>query len=223
MLGLPARSPSSLLRRLIFASAVVILGVLVMSTPMAGADEVNEAMAPDQADSSAELPGVQPAAEVDAVAGSLTVAEGRLPARLRLPSIGVEMEVEAVGDTPDGNMGAPTDPDRAGWYQFGPRPGERGNAAIGGHVDWDGRARPFWYLRRLQEGDPVEVVSADGQLFEFQVQWMRMYDVSDAPLEEIFGSSGIPEVTLITCGGTFDHYNHAYLSRLVVRAAMRVP
>ena len=147
---------------------------------------------------------------------------GGLPSLLRLPTIGVEMEVEPVGATEDGSMGTPTDPAKAGWYSYGPRPGANGNAAIGGHVDWDGIVRPFWYLRRLQTGDPVEVVSSDGERFEFTVQWLDWYDIDSAPVDEIFASSESPELTLITCGGTFDVASHQYLSRLVVRAAASV-
>lgn len=146
-----------------------------------------------------------------------------LPAILRLPSVGVRMDIESVGATPDGGMDVPQDPSGAGWYRYGARPGEPGNAAIGGHVDYGGKIRPFWYLDKLAIGDPVEIQLSDGTTVTYYVRWERMYDPNDAPLMEIFGSSGVPEVTLITCGGEFDRATRQYLGRFVVRASSVPP
>lgn len=142
-----------------------------------------------------------------------------LPRVLKLPSVGIVMDVEAVGATPDGGMDVPLDPADAGWYKYGARPGEPGNAAIGGHVDYGGKIRPFWYLSSLKTGDPIEMGLSDGTTVTFYVRWERWYDPNNAPLLEIFGSAGVPEITLITCGGEFDHTTRQYLSRLVVRAS----
>ncbi len=40
-------------------------------------------------------------------------------------------------------------------------------------------------------------------------------------MEEVFGGSEVPDITLITCGGAFDRQTRQYLSRLVVRAALQ--
>lgn len=144
-----------------------------------------------------------------------------LPVRLRIPAVNVDAEFEYVGLTPDGAMGAPANPDRVAWYKLGPRPGQPGNAAISGHVDWEGKIRAFWFLKQLGAGDEVEIVSADGKSYQFQVQWLRWFDASSGDVSEVYRSTGVRELTLITCGGTFDRQSHQYLSRLVVRAAMR--
>jgi LPXTG-site transpeptidase (sortase) family protein len=142
-----------------------------------------------------------------------------LPKSIRFPTVGVTTEIEQVGATGDGGMDVPVDPARAGWYRYGPRPGDQGNAAIAGHVDWGGKVMPFWNLNRLKAGDPVEILAADGRTFEFKVKWSRWYDAEDAPIQEIFGSSGASEVTLVTCGGNFNSKTREYSHRLVVRAS----
>lgn len=142
-----------------------------------------------------------------------------LPKSIRFPSVGAATEIEQVGATADGGMDVPSDPARAGWYRYGPRPGAAGNAAIAGHVDWAGKLMPFWHLNLLKSGDPVEILTADGRTFNFVVRWSRWYDAEDAPATEIFASSGTPEVTLVTCGGAFDPKTRDYSLRLVVRAS----
>jgi len=142
-----------------------------------------------------------------------------LPARLTIPAIGVDAEFEFVGLTPAGAMEAPKDPDKVAWYLAGPRPGAPGNAAVAGHVDWGGKVRPFWRLSELKPGDTIEVLAGDGT-YRFAVQWSRWYDANESLLGDVFGSSSVPEITLITCGGEFDRQTRQYLSRMVVRAVL---
>lgn len=107
------------------------------------------------------------------------------------------------------------------WYQLGPRPGERGNAIVAGHVDWGGKTAVFWKLNELKAGSVVEIVATDDRRYEFVVQWQRWYDAEGAPVEEVFGQSEAVEVTLVTCGGAFDPKTRQYRSRLVVRGILR--
>jgi len=135
--------------------------------------------------------------------------------------VGIEASFEYVGLTPDGAMDTPKHPDRVAWYRYGPRPGQPGNAMITGHVDWVGRVRAFYWLNSLGQGDLVEIIDQNDRSYIFVIQWKRMFDVSTAPVQEIFAGSDTPEITLITCGGVFDHRTRQYLSRLVVRAALQ--
>ncbi len=144
-----------------------------------------------------------------------------LPRRIRIPSIGVEAGFEYVGLTADGAMDIPKDPNEVAWYSLGPRPGEPGNAVIAGHVDWGGKTAVFWRLDDLKAGDVVQVVAVDERVYEFVVLWQRWYDAEAAPVAEVFAQSDANEITLITCGGVFDRKSRQYLSRLVVRAALR--
>lgn len=144
-----------------------------------------------------------------------------LPKRIRIPAISVDTGFEYVGQTADGAMDVPKDPNQVAWYRLGPRPGERGNAVVAGHVDWGGKLAAFWGLSRLKAGDTVEVTGTDDRKYEFTIQWVRWYEATQAPVEEIFGQVGDPEITLITCGGAFDRQTRQYLSRVVVRGVLR--
>src|SRR5215467_9873272 len=62
------------------------------------------------------------------------------PSRLLIPAINLNAAVEEVGILSDGNFaGDMATPSRnpwehVGWYDAGPRPGERGSAVIDGHL-----------------------------------------------------------------------------------------
>jgi len=145
----------------------------------------------------------------------------QLPKRIIIPAVDIDAGFEFVGLSPDGAMDVPKDPSNVAWYQLGPRPGEAGNAVLAGHVDWGGKTAVFWRLGELKPGDVIEIVAADARKYEFVVQWQQWYDADRAPVEQVFGQSGDAELTLITCGGTFDRQRRQYLSRLVVRAHLR--
>ncbi len=140
--------------------------------------------------------------------------------RLEIPAINVDTGFEYLGLTQDKAMDAPKDPDKVGWYKMGPKPGAMGNALIDGHVDWGQKTRVFWGLRNLKPGDSVIITDKNGHKYEFAVQWSKWYD-ANAPVQEAFAQSDQTEVTLITCGGEFDHTTRQYLSRLVVRAKLK--
>jgi sortase (surface protein transpeptidase) len=70
----------------------------------------------------------------------------------------------------------------------------------------------------LGPGDTVQITDADGHVFSYAVQWIKLYDANTAPVDEIFAPTEDEAVTLITCGGAFDPTIHMYVSRWVVRA-----
>jgi sortase (surface protein transpeptidase) len=134
-----------------------------------------------------------------------------------IPSIGVDASVEQVGVTADGAMDTPADPWNTGWYAPGVRPGEAGNAAIAGHVDYHGIGPVvFWDLNKLAVGAEVLVVTDTGQTLRFTVRGSEYYTDSNAPLLDIFGPANTVNLNLITCGGTFDPATRHYDQRLVV-------
>ncbi len=144
-----------------------------------------------------------------------------LPARLTIPSIDVDAGFEFVALAADGAMDVPKDPFNVAWYRLGPRPGERGNAVVAGHVDWGGKIAVFWRLRDLQPGNEIQVTTADDKHLTFVVRSVRWYNADKAPVSEVFSQTDATELTLITCGGDFDRSTRQYLSRLVVRAVLR--
>jgi LPXTG-site transpeptidase (sortase) family protein len=143
---------------------------------------------------------------------------GSVPVHIDIPAIGTHADIVPLAEDEDGAMQAPSDPDTVGWYQLGVGIGTPGNALLDGHVDWGGRLRVFGLLKRLQPGDTFQIADADGNVFTYSVTWIQLYDANTAPVDDIFEQTSDEEVTLITCGGAFDHAIHMYLSRWVVRA-----
>jgi sortase (surface protein transpeptidase) len=142
------------------------------------------------------------------------------PVRLLIPSIGVDAAVEQVATDADGNMATPADPWNTAWYAPGPRPGQPGNAAIAGHVDYNAIGPVvFWDLRNLAPGSEVLVVTDSGMTLRFVVRDSAYYRPENAPLAAIFGPSAEANLNLITCGGTFNPVTRQYDQRLVVFAA----
>lgn len=138
--------------------------------------------------------------------------------RLRIPSIGVDAEVIPMNLLPDGTMDSPAGPDPVAWYDFTGKPGLGGNAVFSGHVDYVGRGPAvFWDLRKLVEGDVIEVELADGTRIEYRVTVSQLYDVATIPMGDVVAATPTESVTLITCGGTFESGD--YTHRLVLRAA----
>src|SRR5262249_20957110 len=68
------------------------------------------------------------------------------PARLSVPVLGVDADVEAVGVDPQGRMGTPSRPEHVGWYRQGAGPGQPGNTVVGGHLDRGNRPGAFLHL-----------------------------------------------------------------------------
>ena len=173
-------------------------------------------------------PTAAPAAPADAsssdtlAAAQAIVAPAKPPARLLIPAIGVDAEVESLGLDPQGRMATPSRADRVGWYSPGATPGDVGNAVIDGHLDWTDGPAVFWRLGRLKRGDRIDVVRTDGTRATFVVQSSSTTPY-DASTDALFTRSGPPSLTLITCAGAWDRQRATYLQRLVVRASLQPP
>lgn len=139
-------------------------------------------------------------------------------ARLMLPSIGVDAQVEARGLGAGGVMEDPTSPNLVAWYSFSAQPTASGNIVMAGHVDYAGFGPAvFWKLHDLRLGDRIEIEVKDGRRFAYHVVSIETVG-ADASPDEIVGSSGVELVTLITCTGGFERSSLSYDKRLIVRA-----
>jgi LPXTG-site transpeptidase (sortase) family protein len=152
-------------------------------------------------------------------AAQAIVAPASAPARLRIPAIGVDAQVEALGLDAQGRMATPSRSDRVGWYRPGAAPGDVGNAVIDGHLDWTDGPAVFWRLGRLKRGDELSVLRADGSQARFLVQSSTTTPY-DSSTDALFTRSGPPSLTLITCTGAWDRQRGTYVQRLVVRASL---
>ncbi len=136
------------------------------------------------------------------------------PARLEIPAIGVDADIidlDVRGPEPE----VPADFGQTGWYRQTRRPGEIGPSVIAGHIDSVAGPAVFARLDELEVGDEIAVAGADGQRRTFVVTGAGQYPKEALP-DEVFGfDQPVPELRLITCGGTFDpssgHYRDNYV------------
>ncbi|MEV5146169.1 class F sortase [Streptomyces sp. NPDC052727] len=144
------------------------------------------------------------------------------PVRLRIAAIGVDAPMTRVGLDAAGALRTPPPdkPDYAGWYGDGTPPGSEGTAIATGHVDTPtGDPGVFYDLGALTEGATIEISRADRRTAVFTVRAVELYDREKFPSKKVYGSSGRPELRLITCGGGYDKRT-GYLGNVVVYATL---
>ncbi|MFD3425487.1 class F sortase [Nocardia fluminea] len=138
-----------------------------------------------------------------------------VPVRLRIPSIGVDQSIDALGLNPDETVEVPRDFRKPGWYKLGPSPGQPGSAVILGHLDSFAGPAIFFRLPELRAGEQVEVILSDGRTAQFSVTRVETYPKAEFPAEEVYGSHGSGTLQLVTCGGVFDTETRSYQSNIV--------
>lgn len=146
------------------------------------------------------------------------------PVRLRLPAVGVDVPLDAVGVADDGQMEIPEDADRAGWYRFGPRPGDpAGSVVVAGHVDDPEGPGAFFRLTGAEEGDVVLVDRADGSTLRYQLVARETSRKGDVDLDSLFDREGDPVLRLVTCTGRWSDQLGHYTDNLVLTASPDEP
>lgn len=139
-----------------------------------------------------------------------------LPIQISIPAIQAHANIEYVGLDAQRRMDVPKNEWNVAWYELGPKPGEKGNAAIAGHLDSKTGPAIFYDLEKLVVGDEITVSATDGHTYTFQVTEVARYDVNEFPLEEVFGKHDKARLNLITCEGTFNSSTQNYSHRVVV-------
>lgn len=147
----------------------------------------------------------------------ITYPTGIVPVEIEIPAIGVAastLELDLSGAEPE----VPTDFADTGWYRQTRQPGEIGPAVIAGHIDSVDGPAVFARLDELDAGDEIVVRDAAGEERRFVVQRSGRYPKTDLP-DEVFGFDlAVPELRLITCGGSFDRSTGHYRDNQVVYA-----
>jgi hypothetical protein len=141
------------------------------------------------------------------------------PSRLKIPSLGVDSPLESLQMDAAGVLASPKVYGEAGWFTGGTYPGDAGPAVLAGHVDSKTGPAVFYRLHELKPGDTVEVQRGDGWL-TFRVTADEHYAKAQFPSAKVYGPTPVPELRLITCGGTFDETRHSYRDNLVVYAVL---
>ncbi len=140
------------------------------------------------------------------------------PVGLAVEAAGIDAGIEALRVV-DGAMQDPSGPWVVAWYENLGALGRPGNVVMAGHIDyWNVGPAVFYNLSTLEPGDEIILAGEDGKTYPFAVEWVRQYDSTSMPLDEVAGPTEGQSVTLITCGGAFDYASGLYLERTVVRA-----
>lgn len=144
------------------------------------------------------------------------------PATIVIPKLKIQAAVELLGMTPTNNLEVPKNAGNVGWYMYGPKPSEPGNAVIAGHYDTPtGRPAVFYYLDKLEPGDEIEVVSQNAVRNIFIVVEKAKIPYDKFPSAEIFKTRSGANLNLITCGGIWDPQAKTYTDRLIVYTVLK--
>ncbi|GAA1986676.1 hypothetical protein GCM10009718_25130 [Isoptericola halotolerans] len=173
----------------------------------------DEVSAPEPTAPPTGLPEV-PVVRADPVEGSAAAD----PQRLRISGL-LDVPVSPVGVEADGTMELPGAGDVAGWYRFGPAPGDDvGTVVLASHVDTIDGVGAFAGLTSVSTGDVVVVTDEDGERHRYTVSTVERFSKEVVPLDEIFDRTGERRLALVTCGGRWDAQAGHYEDNLVVTA-----
>lgn len=144
-------------------------------------------------------------------------ADRGAPERVAIPAIDVDAALVPVGLKQDGAVQTP-DFGLAGWYEPGPRPGDKGPAVLLAHVDSKANGPDvFNRLHELTAGARISVRYHDATV-TFAVTKTEQVRKSALPTKRIWGATKRPVLRLITCGGEFDPAARSYLDNVIVYA-----
>ena len=144
------------------------------------------------------------------------------PVQLLIASQNLHPRVESVGVDKSGAMQVPANYWNVGWYQYGPVPGDPGDAVMDGHIGAPDVPLIFARLYSVRPGDRIVVVLSDGSRRGFTVDSITGWPASALP-PGLFVSDGPPRLSLITCGGDYNKFNNTYPNRLIVGASYTGP
>jgi sortase (surface protein transpeptidase) len=143
-----------------------------------------------------------------------------LPVRITIPRIHVDAPVEPLGQNADGTVEVPTltRPNLAGWYKYGPTPGQKGAAVVLGHVDAHRHQAVFFRLGSLRHGDRIQVTRTGGSVAIFAVDSVVPVAKDHFPTGSVYGKTKYAALRVVTCGGKYDKKTMHYLDNIIVYA-----
>jgi LPXTG-site transpeptidase (sortase) family protein len=154
------------------------------------------------------------------------VIDGPLPApdvanMVWIPSIALNTSVVFSGVARNKSTGQPewqTEPFVAVHYAADTALiGSQSNAVIAGHVATLSLGNVFHNLYKVMPGDRVFVKTQGGAMFAYQITSVKL---TSPTAVDVMRPTADAELTLITCGGTFDPRTRTFDKRLVVTAKL---
>jgi LPXTG-site transpeptidase (sortase) family protein len=196
----------------VFAAA----GGVAVLVALGGDDEEGDGSPAELAREAGAGPG--PAGEPSAPRGTAEPARAKLrvdpakpiadgprqaaPVHVAIPSAGIEAPVVPVHGGSEGVEVPP--PERVGWYDGGPRPGEPGRAVLIGHRDSKTGPAVFTNLPSAGAGMAMQVTDAAGEVHRYEVVGTARVEKGRFPSADVFGTSEGSVLVLVTCGGPYD-------------------
>ncbi|MFF2524818.1 class F sortase [Streptomyces liangshanensis] len=141
------------------------------------------------------------------------------PARVTIPSLGVDSSLMALGLNQDGTVEVPPADQgmTAGWYTGGAVPGQPGAAVIIGHNSTHLGRAVFHDLKKIRKGADIAVRDTGGATAHFTVTGTETVDKKAFPSQKVYGPTAARALRLITCDGAFDAQGHP-VDNLIVYA-----
>ncbi|MFI6940527.1 class F sortase [Streptomyces sp. NPDC050418] len=141
----------------------------------------------------------------------VSVLKASVPDHIAIPSLSVDADLGTVGLDGSGAMQTPPydRPMEASWYKDGPTPGEKGAAAIAGHMDTPQVEKAVFHdLKDLKKDQEIDIRREDGTTAVFKVDAVSTYKKDAFPTQKVYGTSDRAELRLITCGGSLTKDRH---------------
>lgn len=179
---------------------VATLGAVVFAAMAAGLLGGSDDVTAPRADRVVLADPPEPTAEPAPVRSRVVPLERSVPTRLRIPAIGVDTDLMALGLEPDGALETPPGAFPAGWFTGAPTPGELGPAIIVGHVRYE-TPGVFERLSELRRADEIRVRRRDGSTATFRVTRVQHFAKAAFPTQKVYGNIDHAGLRLITCGG----------------------
>ncbi len=152
----------------------------------------------------------------DALPNVTTPLVASPPVHLSISALSVSTNIVLLGLQPDHEVMVPNNVTSAGWFRYGPTPGQLGSSVILGHVDSYRGPGVFFSLKTLLPGAIISVRLKDGVTTYFRVTRVVEYSKTNFPDALVYGPQGTRSLNLVTCGGAFDRTTGHYESNIVV-------
>lgn len=139
------------------------------------------------------------------------------PSMVRIDAVGIKASVVPTDTDEHGVLGVPP-PNKVGWFERWPAPGEPGPAVLAGHVDSRTGPGALFALVEVRPGMTIEIDRQDGSTATFLIERIETHAKALFPTRAVYGDVPTPQLRLITCTGPFDPVARQYRDNLVVFA-----
>lgn len=126
------------------------------------------------------------------------------PFTVGVPDIGVNARLHALGQTRNGSLAVPRDPQQVGWWSAdGQLDFDTGPVVLVGHRDSRTGPAVFYAAPSLLRGESIRVTDGSGRVHDFVVDRVERHSREAFPTLAVYGDTPGPSLRLLTCGGEF--------------------